>query len=729
MLDGTVKLHITKCGVTGPPDTGKSHARALMLGLPRPAQRRSTALATEADQVTPDYSRFTEDMVDIQNTGKGKGCIWKVIKSDSMARMIANTLHELYKSNSQSSDQGATSEQASSDQNSSSGDRRPSVQSGTFSPRQKYRMIMDIMRHLRRMKGKPKRKRKGLNGIHLVYFVDTGGQPQFQEILPNFIKCDVSLLVHNLSQTLDHCPEFNYVVEGKRYAVPEQMKMTNLSIIEQSVRSITSSITGAEKRPHVAIVGTFKDQCNPGSPEYREMLRAKSKQINEQLKPYIGARVGKCNMINPERNNEERIFAIDGSAEGWQQNGESLEKLKSNILQCSEKRKVEVPIRYFIFLQNLLEYAKNKDYVTLEECLHVASMSDICMNDDDVHKALELFNDCNLISYFPNILKDIVFIKPGFLFGKVTDLIVASFRCVSDITTECQANFQRTGVFTAEILDEIKLPNGQFSVAQFLHLLKGLFIIAQVDPNSYFMPCVLPPLQSSSEVLQQYKHCMQANRLDGPLVIAFTHKMSPRGLFCSLLVALASNPLCKLKNLGEEERCRNLVEFELHTASQHNSVGTIAIVDQNSRLEIYTTCSQLYCCSIKEMACEALTLACRNMDYHHEDLYTIGFRCQAMCGCPEPHWSKVLEDAQGTTWKERCTVNLRKRAVDLTKERAVWFKASIAAVANGEFRFHTKGEVAKLLGSQARGVKPACTMATQNSKIRLISSIALRSRT
>ena len=37
-------------------------------------------------------------------------------------------------------------------------------------------------------------------------------------------------------------------------------------------------------------------------------------------------------------------------------------------------------------------------------------------------------------------------------------------------------------------------------------------------------------------------------------------------------------------------------------------------------------------------------------------------------------------------------------------------------------------EVAKSLGNQARGVQPACTMTTQNSKIRLISSIALKPR-
>ena len=43
-------------------------------------------------------------------------------------------------------------------------------------------------------------------------------------------------------------------------------------------------------------------------------------------------------------------------------------------------------------------------------------------------------------------------------------------------------------------------------------------------------------------------------------------------------------------------------------------------------------------------------------------------------------------------------------------------------------RARLRHSVAKSLGNQARGVQPACTMTTQNSKIRLISSIALKSR-
>ena len=45
-----------------------------------------------------------------------------------------------------------------------------------------------------------------------------------------------------------------------------------------------------------------------------------------------------------------------------------------------------------------------------------------------------------------------------------------------------------------------------------------------------------------------------------------------------------------------------------------------------------------------------------------------------------------------------------------------------------KYRLHTKSEVAKSLGNQAQDVQPACTMTTHNSKIRLISSIALKLR-
>ncbi len=522
------------------------------------------------------------------------------------------------------------------------------------------------------MHGKPKRKRKGLNNIHLVYFVDTGGQPQFQEILPNFIKCDINLLVHNLSQSLDYCPEFNYVIDGKKFKVPEKMRLSNGEIIEQSVRSITSNISTNECKQHVAIVGTFKDKCEPE--QYKEMLMAKSKKINERLRPYIGNGVDKCGMFSPQRGQDQRIFAVDASEQGWDSNLESLENLKSLILSSAKSRQVEVPIRYFLFLQSILDFVKTskKQYVTLDECYQVASVNDIAMTKSDVKKALKLFDDCNLILYFPNILENLIFVKPGFLFGMVTDLIVASFRCETDIMTgQEHLYFQLTGMFTHSILNGIaslQLTDKDFTQQNFLDLLKGLFIIAEVHRGEYFMPCVLPIENSTSEELKKIKEFMKSHGIDGPLMFSFPQKMSPRGLFCALVVALAADSAWELSPLSEGiYRRRNVVEFEVFS-----QLGQVTIIDRKSHLEVYTTCDRSFCPDIKQAVSEAFKRACENMNYRDQKI--IGLPCHS-CKDLQMHSTKVDQLPESGMWKERCSVYYhRKTLVELTSDRLVWFK-------------------------------------------------------
>ena len=652
-----MKLHIIKCGVSGPPETGKSHVRALMLGLDRPKERRSTAVAAEADQVTPDDSTkedltkedlTKEDLVGMKKTGKG--CEWKIIRDRSMARFIANTLHNR--------DYKKVEEESTKESRLT-----------TTELKKRCKVIIDIKKQLRNLHGKPKRKRKGLNTIRIVFFVDTGGQPQFQEILPNFIRCDINLLVHNLSQTLNHCPEFNYVIDGRKFTVPERMRLSNSDIIEQSVRSITSNISTSESKPSVAIVGTFKDKCNPDSDQYKPMLKEKSKEINKRLNPYVGSGIDKCGIFSPQR--EQRIFDIDASEQGWDLNSDSLENLKTNILDSAQNHPVEVPIRYFLFLQSIQAFAKTKppgknQYVTLEECYQVASDNDIAMTKSDVKKALELFDDCNLILYFPDILVNVIFVKPGFLFGMVTDLIVASFECESDNMT---TDFQITGIFTQRILNDIaslQLTDKNFTQQNFLDLLKGLFIIAEVTRGHYFMPCVLPIEKATSEELRSTEECMKSNNIDGPLMFSFPQRMSPRGLFCALVVALVADSSWELSTEGMYRR-RNVVELEYSHLNKH--IGQVTVIDRKSHFEVYTTCDPSYCLGIKHSVSEAFKKACDNMNYG--DSKIIGLPCR--CKEPEIHSTKVDQLPKGGLWRERCSVNHRTKLIPLTPDRLLWF--------------------------------------------------------
>lgn len=658
LQEGTVKLHVVKCGVSGPPETGKSHVRALMLGKPRPPERESTALATEADHMTPDSNRMDaeEDFLNTKKTEK-KGYVWSEVKDKSLATAIANTLYN---------------EDYSKDED--LGIHIPS-QRGNF------KMISDIKKHLKKLKGKPKRKRKGLNGMCFVFFVDTGGQPQFQEILPNFIKCDINILVHNLSQSLEHCPHFDYVVNGKRFTVPEKMKLSNLTIIEQSVRSITSSLVTADvdRKPHVVVLGTHKDKCIPDPSsdpvEFDRVLREKSKTINERIKPYVGYSAGKCSVYSGQRGKDQVIVAIDGSKEGWNSNHGALEKLKIFISKQAENRPFEVPIRYFVFLQHLKARAKKgKPYITLRECCEIASSSNTSMSAQDVKKALRVFDEFNIVLYFPEILETIVFLKPGYLFGMVTDLIVSSFQCESsNMPLEC-SQFQDTGIFTAAVLQQIsslRLATGEFTQQLFLKLLKGLFVVTELDPGVYFMPCVLP-LETLSLEVTEYREIMEQKGIIGPLILSFASKMSPRGLFCALLVALAGRAEWKLSHLQQGSfRYRNLVEFDLLKQAHCGTVriGQVAIIDRNSCLEVHTTCESSECSLIRETVYEALGEACLNLKYNPKELVNFGFPCP--CGMGEPHSTEAFPDKD--VWKERCTFNRKKRPVRLSKGRTLWF--------------------------------------------------------
>ena len=674
-LEGIIRLHIIKCGISGPPETGKSHVRALMLGLRRPKQRQSTAIATEADQVTTNFDRIAdkEELIDMKKSGSNYS--WRALSKASMAKFLANTIH-----NEDYIKRGTEQTEASS--------QPPRQQPEDVSFQNLcQKIILDIKHQLKSMKGKPKRKRRSFNGIHLLYFVDVGGQPQFQEILPNFVKCSINLLVHNLSQDLGAFPQFDYVVDGKKFTIPERMQVSNITIIEQSVRSITSVPQVLSAKPHIAIIGTFKDKCQPNSPGFEEMLKRKSAVINENLQPYIGSTTSgsrKCGIFSPSRSQEQRIFAIDGSEQGWNENGDCLDKLKGFIHEYAAKITQDVPMKYFIFVEILKDYAKKKkkDFFKLDLCNKIAASADISMSSSDVKECLKLFNDVNLILYFPEVLEDVVFIKPEYLFKRVTDLIVASFHSEDeyDIIREERAEFHQTGVFTETILrntESLQMPDGDFTQKDLLTLLKGLFIIAEVGKGKYFMPCVLP--SQINECLKDIQRIMEENGIDGPLTLSFGHKMSPRGIFCSLIVCLARIPYWKLLSNNAQGKVfhRNLIQFEIfpyyyERLSFSSSLGTVILVDMNSHIAIYTTCTDKSLCpDIRRAVQRALVEACINMSYSLEDLdVRCGFPCVRSRG--EGHHTATLYDNKKREWLEKCRI-CGGRSVSLTSKRVVWF--------------------------------------------------------
>ena len=64
--------------------------------------------------------------------------------------------------------------------------------------------------------------------------VDTGGQPEFIEIMPSLIhNSNFTLLVLNLAQSLDEYPPIAFHEDGRAYKRPLPLILTNRQVIHQ----------------------------------------------------------------------------------------------------------------------------------------------------------------------------------------------------------------------------------------------------------------------------------------------------------------------------------------------------------------------------------------------------------------------------------------------------------------------------------------------------------------
>ena len=681
--DCKVSVFIAKCGVTGPPGSGKSHLRALILNKKRPVSRKSTAIAAAADQASPDWIEFKEDIVEIEEIKDGSRVKWYVVDTSKMSGLAAKTMYHHQKMKEKKQSRSTTTVESVCNVQSSSERRKFKV---TNNIRKKFK---DLRKKCVPITG---RKRKYLDKMKLVYLVDAGGQPQFQEIMPMFVRnSSVNILVHKLPEKLSDRPEFDYEVDGTKFSVPEEMLVTNREMIEQSVRSIcscnlTHSIrqraTNRPPKPYVVVVGMFKDKCSDRA------LEQKHVGIRECLAKYEKIEVCTASRDKP-------VFAFDASESGWAKNGETLATLRANIQKICESLEVEIPLRWFIFLEILKEYSKDKNYISLQECYVVASDSDVRMSQDQVDEALQFFDELNMILHYSTILPNVVFCKPEFLFNKVSQIIVASFDCRQsvDIARSDREKFRKTGIFSIELLNKTHHVFGDlnniFKREDLLFLLKNLCIIADLGNDQYFMPCVLPleHFDNDLPVYEKYRRIMGGSGIKGPLFISFETEFSPRGLFCASIAYLAKLPSWDInRSHSPGDVCRiakrNVIEFEFYqqqpvsdlTHGQTFLEGTVLIADRTSHFEVYSTCDAQYCPQIRKEIYLAFWHAAESLSYDPKELdITVGFVCEINCEKPKPHGTVVNFRKEGAA-TEKCLRNRSKRPIPLTsKSKQVWF--------------------------------------------------------
>ena len=230
-----------------------------------------------------------------------------------------------------------------------------------------------------------------------ITLIDTGGQPQFHEVLPMFMgDTSASMFTIKLDDSLDDHPLIEFYDDCGNLVGSYRSPFTNQQILMMCMRVIQSQASQSQDGlcPTPIFVGTHRDledQC----PEPRE---EKNQKIHKMLPPAI-----QDNAIYCGEGLKEVIFAVNAKTPGQQEKKIAAE-LRRVIVERSHVKPKQIPLRW-----HALELALQKLMLELErgvlskgECLQVARR--FHFTDESFEEALKYLNNLSILFYYKDVL-------------------------------------------------------------------------------------------------------------------------------------------------------------------------------------------------------------------------------------------------------------------------------------------------------------------------------------
>ena len=278
-----------------------------------------------------------------------------------------------------------------------------------------------------------------LFSIKWIYLVDSGGQPQFHELLTAFVKnATLGIFVFNLSENLDKKPVIRYYKNGEQCGESYEFPLSHKEIFQHCVQTIstlyptdcstvpcdssTASTTDTEKpiEPQILVVGTHRGQED----RFVESRDEKERKLREILKPYD-------DKVILYGNKDNCIFPIDSVVRA-----ESDKAIRDRILDaildhaerfCTKK----LPLQYYALE---LELKEGRKIISFEECFQKFGSSLKFKGRMKFLAAIRYLDELNLILYFkaPDAFikpeaPDLIFSNPNALLDKVSEIVEKSY--------------------------------------------------------------------------------------------------------------------------------------------------------------------------------------------------------------------------------------------------------------------------------------------------------------
>ena len=409
----------------------------------------------------------------------------------------------------------------------------------------------------------------------VVEMVDSGGQPQFLEILPRFIGgLDLAILVINLSESLDQYPtSYFYGKNGKNLGRGEPSKLTNKQMLRQFLQMVVS-YTETKRKIRFIFVGTHRDQES----QCRETRQYKERILSEMVKSLdLGD-----NAIYADCEGKKLIFAINAK-DPKKDDHRMGEKIMEVIMDDEEVESIPIPVKNHLLEKTLTSMSTTGPIAfTINEVMQ--NVGKYFKNEKSLKEGLKYLDQSNRIFYFSELFPDKVFGNPQAVLNMVTEVVTEHIQLTTGIITRrvidgAWKKFKEQGIITKNILRKASrgYDDLHFTPTDMLKLLKELLIVFERIPGEFLMPCLLSA--------KTFKNIFESQTADPmlhiPMMLHFPKGTARLGVFCSTVCKLISSKKWKHKEHSNVAVASNNFSF-----TRPDCLGFVYLQDSGSFFQV-----------------------------------------------------------------------------------------------------------------------------------------------
>ena len=395
--------------------------------------------------------------------------------------------------------------------------------------------------------------------------IDSGGQPQFLEILPRFISgLSIAIVVTNLSECLDKCPISYYYGEyGVLVGEGESSRITNEQMLRQFLQMVVSQSQGNRQIKFI-IVGTYRDMEHMCSESREEKERKLSNMVRSfDLEDNVVYADPKCKKL---------IFAVNAKDPN-EDDYKMGRKVMEAVMDEDGAKIINMPLKFHALEETLREMSTTGQIAfTLSEVKQ--NVREYFNNEMLLKEGLQFLEQSNRIFYFKELFPDKVIGDPQVLLNMVTGIVVEHIKLNSGIDTGRTMyagwkKFKEQGVLTVEILKKISnCYDCHFTPEDMLKLLEELLICFRMNPGEFLMPCLLSTQASSPSIESPTANPM----LQFSMMLHFPKGIARIGIYCSTICKLISGE--GWKHYEDSKVSRNIF-----CLTHHDVFGVVCVRD------------------------------------------------------------------------------------------------------------------------------------------------------